>query len=277
MLEIAGDPGAAFVGELRGGAPLGVDVLMPRTPEVFEEKVKWKLEETDGPGEQERPNYRTLGDHLPEVRALYEEEARLGWMREYTDEEAKELFKNDLFVAGLAVVVEPTKIRVVHDGSNAVKVNHRIRPRDQTRAPGAGELRRILREQAQNGAKMFAIAGDVSKAHRRIKIQRQDWGFQACRLEPGKVWVNRIGTYSMGSAAYWWARASAAAMVRLARYFLGPDLLFDFPLYFDDFLCIARARRQVETAGFSVFFLTVLGFPCAWKKVHRIQLDWVLV
>ena len=65
---------------------------MDRTPRVFEDKTRWKLE--------------------------------------------------------LAVVQEAWKIRVVHDGSNGVHVNHRIRPRDQARSPGAGDLRTIVRSKA---------------------------------------------------------------------------------------------------------------------------------
>ena len=80
LLAKAGDPDANFFGELRHGVPLGVDMEMPRTPEVFEEKVKWRLEETDGPGEPERQNYVTLEEHLADVRALFAEEAGHGWI-----------------------------------------------------------------------------------------------------------------------------------------------------------------------------------------------------
>ena len=265
LLTKVGDPDAPLFEDLRHGVPLGVDMQMPRTPDVFEEKAKWKLEETDGPGEPERANYGTLGDHIQEVKTLFKEEAKLGWMREYDDHEAKKIYGENLFIAALAVVKEPGKIRVVHDGSNVVRVNHRIRPRDQTRSPGAGDLRRILRDRAAAGSKMFAIAGDISKAHRRIKIREQDWGFQACRLEHGKTWVNCVGTYGMGSAAYWWARSAAAMLIRLPHYLLGPDLLLELLLYVDDFLILARTGPQVEAAGFLIFVFVVLGVPFSWR------------
>ena len=84
----------------------------------------------------------------------------------------------------LAVVQEAWKIRVVHDGSNGVHVNHRIRPRDQVRSPGAGELRAILRSKAALGKKLFVVSGDVSKAHRRIKIRQEDWGSRHAASAP---------------------------------------------------------------------------------------------
>ena len=63
------------------------------------------------------------------------EEAALGWMEERTDEDAKAEFGDRLFIAALAVVVEPTKLRVVRDGSHVVQVNNRIRPRIRSALP----------------------------------------------------------------------------------------------------------------------------------------------
>ena len=276
LLLRVGDPDAEFFEQLREGVPLGVDETMPRTPDVFEEKVKWKLGEVEGPGEAFKDNYRSLKGHEKEVRDLFHKEAREGWMLELSNDEAKATFKDKLFIAAIAVVEEPGKIRVVHDGSNTVHVNHRIRPRGQTRSPGVGEIRRILREQAATGAKLFGIAGDVSKAHRRIKVRMADWGYQACRLDPDKVWVNCVGTYGMGSAAYWWSRASGGAMVRLPHYLLGPELLLELLLYVDDFLLIARTRSQVRAAGFVIFVMCLLGIPFSWRKFRGgTDLSWI--
>ena len=54
MLKRAGDPDWEFLCRLKNGLPLGVDKTMDRTPRVFEEKTRWKLEEVDGPGAHER-------------------------------------------------------------------------------------------------------------------------------------------------------------------------------------------------------------------------------
>ena len=53
--------------------------------------------------------------------------------------------------------------------------------RDRARSPGAGEMRTLLREwqEWRGGAKMFAVIGDASKAHRKIKVKKEDWGYQA--------------------------------------------------------------------------------------------------
>ena len=276
ILTKAGDPDAGFFDMLKVGVPLGVDGAMPRTPQVYEEKVRWKLGDVDRPGEPERENYRSIVGHEAAVKELFEAEEQEGWMKRYTNKQAKELFGENLFVAALAVVQEPGKIRVVHDGSNAVNVNHRIKPKDQVRSPGAGELRRILREQSSSGARLFGIAGDVSKGHRRVKVRASDWGFQACRLDLEHIWVNCVGTYGMASAAYWWARASGGAMIRLPHYLLGAELLLELLVYVDDFILLARTQAQVKAAGFLVFLLSLLGVPFSWKKFRGgTELSWI--
>ena len=73
----------------------------------------------------------------------------------------------------------------------------------------------MMQEMAELGRHSSCWAGDVTKAHRGIKVRKEDWGYQACRLRPGTVWLNKVGTYGMGSAAYYWARFSAGAQVRL--------------------------------------------------------------
>ena len=276
ILEKAGDPDWRFFIDLKKGVNLGVDQELPRAGEIFEEKVKWKLDLVDGPGAHEQANYGTFHAHQEAVRELFLKEAELGWMVEMSDEAAQAEYGDKLFVAGLAVVQEPGKIRVVHDGSNGVHVNHRIRLRDQVRSPGAGELRAILKKAATEDSKMFMLAGDVSKAHRRIKVRREDWGFQACRLEPGKVWLNCVGTYGMTPAGYYWARAAAGGLVRLAHYLLGPEGLHELLIYVDDFIVFAESQKEVEMSGFLVFIWCVLGFTFRWNKFKGgTGTDWI--
>lgn len=134
-----------------------------------------------------------------------------------TNEQATRKYRNRLHIAALAVIDEGDKVRVIHDGSNHVMVNNRIRPRDQLRSPGAGELRALLREKRETGRPLWALAGDVAKAHRRVKIREADWGYQACRIDPDHVWVKCVGTDGVASAAYYWSRAAAAIVVRAAH------------------------------------------------------------
>eukprot|EP00974_Lingulodinium_polyedra_P112103 10845226-Lingulodinium_polyedra.AAC.1 len=91
---------------------------MPRTPAVFEEKTSWNLDPVDGDGVREADNYRSVEGHIREVENLFRAEEALGWMVEMSNEDAVKAYGQKLYVASLAVVVEPKKLRVVHDGTN---------------------------------------------------------------------------------------------------------------------------------------------------------------
>jgi hypothetical protein len=184
---------------------------------VFEPKTSWRLIEPLEQAVQEAPNYSTLREHIDAVRAQFRAEQELGWMLELSDEEAHSRFGKNLFLGSLAVLEERDKLRVLHDGSHQVLVNHRIRPPDQQRMPGPPEVRTILERSVVTGHRLFGVKADVSKAHRRVKVHPSEWGMQACRIEAGRVWVNCVGTFGMGSAAYWWGRLGAC-LVRLAHY-----------------------------------------------------------
>ena len=64
----------------------------------------------------------------------------------------------------------------------------------------------VLAEDQEIGGSHFALKGDVGGAHRRVLTRREDHGRQACQLRPGRVWLNQVGTFGIGSAAYWWSR-----------------------------------------------------------------------
>ena len=194
-------------------------ITLPRTPVVFDEKTKWSLDGLDGDPDREVENYRSTKGFEERIEALFQEEEKLGWMLELEEEEAKKRYGDNLYLAGLGVVEEKDKVRVVHDGTHGVGVNNRIKVLDQVKSPTAGEIRALMREKHEmnSGNKQFLLMGDVSKAHRRVKVRKQDWGFQACRLRPGKVWLNCVGTYGIASAGYWWGA--------LGRRTAGPPFL----------------------------------------------------
>ena len=46
------------------------------------------------------------------------------------------------------------------------------------------------------------------KAHRRIKVQSNEWRYQVAQLD-GEWWINKVGTYGMASAQLYWGRMAA--------------------------------------------------------------------
>ena len=72
------------------------------------------------------------------------------------------------------------------------------------------EIKAVLVHAKRDSLKVFGLKADIKKAHRRCRVRQEDWGFQACKVEEGRTWLNEVGTFGIGSAAYWWGRAAAA-------------------------------------------------------------------
>ena len=146
-------------------------------------------------------------DHRDFAKEKFEEEVRDGMMEKMTVEEFVGRYGENRAIAALAVIVEDEdkgKKRLTHDATHGVRVNHRIKCRDKIRAPGAREKKQILLETLERGEVAFSIVGDISKAHR------------GCQLgilgEDNVVYVNKVGTFGVNCASYWWTRIAAAGL-----------------------------------------------------------------
>ena len=180
--------------------------------------------------------------------------------------EARQNFGQRLAVASLgAIEKKDGACRVVHDGVHGVAVNSAIRVRDQLRSPSAGELRTVLQELP---GQCFGLTGDVARAHRLVKIAEEDWGLQACKTgvgRPSKLWLNKVGTFGISSAAYHWSRFMSG-LGRAAFYLLGRTEIYML-IYVDDLLWLARvSQKRIEKVCLVIFFFVVLGLPFSWHK-----------
>ena len=81
LLKQFGDPDWELPESMAEGVPLGVGVELPRTPAVYEEQVKWSLEEDYDGAIHEVSNYESVRGHESEVLRLFQEEEQEGWMR----------------------------------------------------------------------------------------------------------------------------------------------------------------------------------------------------
>ena len=172
------------------GVPLGVKERLPRTPAIFERKLKQRRYDDDlEEGHPEsRDNYKSLGGKVEDIEAQFEREQQDHMMRLVTDAQAQDEYGENLVTAALgAIRKSETSFRVNHDGTHGVRVNPRIIPRDQMRMPGMPEQRTILGLARRAGGVHFGLAGDVIEAHRRCRVRRSDHGFQACRPRAGQV------------------------------------------------------------------------------------------
>ena len=71
-------------------------------------------------------------------------------------------------------------VRPLHDGTHGVAVNPNLRVRDQARCPASTDVKHVVGEVEQHRGRSWGLKADVSRAHRRYKHRREDWGLMAC-------------------------------------------------------------------------------------------------
>ena len=265
------------------GVPVGYNTKMPRTPAVFPRKTRWRnYDESEEKWDMD--NYRSaalLGDVLQEQ---FEAEGALGMMYETTLALAQKDYPGDRLrvAANGAIEKSDSSWRIIHDGTHGVLVNVGIKPRDQQRMPVAGDARAIMEEcSASRPGAHFSLDGDISKAHRRYLHRRADWGLQGCRaraatgdLPESKLWINRVGTFGMGSASYWWSRL-AAGIQRFAFSFYGLEWFWSL-LYADDLHAQSHGATMYTDLLLIFLLWTITGAPFSWRKCRGgLTLDWV--
>ena len=257
------------------GVRVGVGCRLPRTPAVFERKLKWRSLD-DTPFDPQRENYASAVGAAKQLQAQFEEERALGMCFDVTLADAQQSYPSDsLRLASLAAMDKgDSTFRVLHDGTHGVRVNNDTQPRDQTRMPSAGELRRVLEHARSIGGLHFSLQSDVHKAHRRFKNAQRDWGYQACQVFEGTVWLNRVGTFGVGTACYWWARL-AACLARAGLTVTDFEELWQL-LFADDVLWIAAGPNFVDLILSCLFTWTLFGTPFKWVKCRGgLQQDWL--
>eukprot|EP00438_Fugacium_kawagutii_P028975 Skav210536 [mRNA] locus=scaffold3045:358236:363217:- [translate_table: standard] len=258
------------------GVRLGTEVGdIPRIEAVYEEKNSWSLPlPTEGKWEEEqvRGNYRSAQDHLEKVKVQIDKDVAKGHIIQVTLEEARRRYGTDLKVASLAAVPKDTEwdeVRVVHDATHGVEVNHQIRVNNRMRFPLFDDLEAVVRQFLDEAdSRKVAVAFDYKGAHRLVPIHEDDWGKQAFRLgSEEEVYLNCVGTFGVASAAFWWSRL-AATLQRTCWVFLRyKDPLYGL-LYADDGLFLSSGPFFMVNILAALLFLVVLGAPLSWPKTR---------
>ena len=277
-----------FLVQAETGLPVRILEPLPRTPHVFEPQEKWPLE--NSPWEPALawawvPNYGSTREHLDFAKEKFQEEIEEGLMEKMSPDTFRE--RENTAIAALAVIVEDEekgKKRLIHDATHGVRVNHRIKCRDKLRAPGARDKKQLLLEAMDRKEVPFSIVGDIKKAHRRFKHLAKEHGFLACQLDSPDgpegqldescVYINKVGTFGVNCASYWWTRIAACG-IRATHHLLGRcprDLL----LYADDLESVATTKRGRIAIVLSYCYLTAFGYPFKWSKTtKRYRVEWL--
>ena len=146
LLTAAHDPDVS-IGSFAAGVRVGPGVRLPRLPALYKAKKRWSLSEQSDPVahleevqatvQTWRRNYPAVATLSAEVTEVLEDHARRGQVLKLTEHEAKSRYPG-LVVASLGAnkTEKPGGVitaRVLHDGTNGVSLNRRIRLRDQER------------------------------------------------------------------------------------------------------------------------------------------------
>ena len=286
LVRAAVDPDANFLDGITAGVPVGASGPLPRTPAIFEKKVKWALPEAgkDWSGRW-ADNYSSVRERPDVLRKLFEEDEKEGMMVKITLGEATSRYGDHLVLAALGAIQKSANseaFRIIFDGTHQAQVNNRIRVQDRLRYPTHQDAAAVLQEVSEIGEPRFTLVLDVRKAHRLVPIAEKDWGYQACRIddeygdqgEP-TVWLNKAGTFGIGSAAYWWGREGALLM-RLAHYLLGPRFMLMLLFYVDDGRATNTGPYFERGLLLPLLIFAVLHVPTSWKKVGGwIGYEWI--
>ena len=289
MAEVCEDEDAEWLsGMAEKGVPLGVDEELPRVEKVFEPKEKWNLDFVEEAlRDSVAENYKSAEESAGDIERQVLEEVDKGSIIVMSEEEVKEKYKGRLAIAALGAVPKEmgsSVVRVTHDGSFSVDVNHRIKVRDRMRFPMIDDAAAVLLQvedevERSKGAVRFSLIYDVSRAHKLVPVEEKDWGLQAFRMPggkaPGKVFLHTRGTFGISSAAYWWQRL-AAVVVRTAHRLAGREMGVLHLLFADDGWLVAVGEFFWRRLLFWLFVLEVMEVPLSYKKIRGgTRIQWI--
>eukprot|EP00913_Durusdinium_trenchii_P018268 g17163.t1 len=288
VAQVLADEDYEFLEEVAPrGVPLGVDEELPRTPAVYEEKLKWTVEQT----EEEfhdilADNYVSAEENSGDIARQVLEEVQKGTILRLSERDAREKFGGRLAVAALGAVpkeIGTTRVRLIHDGTYSVDVNRRIRVRDRMRFPLIDDAAAILRQveeekRERKEAIRFSVLYDIASAHKLVPVREEDWGLQAFRLpgeDSGDIFVHTRGTFGIASAAYWFGRA-IGVVVRCCHRIMGRYMGVLHLIYADDGWLTATGVRFWKKILLWLFLFELLEIPVTWKKVRGgAEVDWI--
>ena len=270
-LTVFGDPDAPTLVDIEDsfatGVPLGVDAPLPRTPQVYPEKVKHrKLDDSEF--NPIANNYQSAQVSSTELEAKFREEEALGRMYPTTFSTLKQEFGEErIRIAAMAAIAKPDgTVRPLHDGTHSVQVNNRIVYRDQIQCPGPAEVAAVVRESVETLEAPFCVSADIKAAHRLVKVRRCDWPYMCCKANTDSptVWVNRVGTFGISSAPYWWAKLFA--MVGRFVGHLMMNAWFLHLVYVDDLHGSFVGREKFTNLWVWILAFELVGTPFAYHK-----------
>ena len=249
------------------GVPVGVEHELPRTPQVFRKREKFRqLDITEF--QPDMKNYATAELSSDQLEEHFRKDEQLGRMIPTTLAEAKQEFGEDaVLLAAMGAIQKPdNSIRPLHDGTHGINLNNKIRILDRLEVPGPEEVIELVAMAAETRDAAFCMSADIAQAHRCVLIRKADWARLACRSSSDSrtLWLNCVGTFGVSSAAYWWTRLFGCVGRWVLRV-LGRRWSMQLA-YVDDLHILCIGPEKFITLWMSILAYEVIGTPFSYRK-----------
>ena len=250
------------------GMPLGCEKPMPRAPQVFARRSKFrKLDET--PFDPCMINYTSAEMSADQLEAQFREDERAGMMVATTEGAVKQEFgEGQLLIAAMGALVKPSgQIRPLHDGTRGIRLNNSIKVLDRLEHPGPADIVEVVAQAADTGEAPFCLCANIAMAHRRAKIRRKDWPKLGCksRSDFKVVWLNCVATFGVSSAAILWARLFGCVGRWVLRA-LGPEYNLQV-IFVDDLHVVVVGPRKFKILWMILCAYLLVRTPFAFHKL----------
>ena len=270
-LQLLGDPDWRILTEdqesFATGVPVGYNAPLPRVAAVFPPKERNKrLDESIFM--EDSANYKSADALADKLEQQFREEEALGRMFPTTLGALQSQYPGEkILIAPMGALEKPNGgVRPLHDATHHVQVNHAIRYQDQLQYPGPGDAAALVESARLSGEACFAMSADIASAHRLVKIRKADWRLLCCRAHSQSpvLWVNRVGTFGVSSASYWWTRLFGL-VGRMVTWVLrrAPNLQI---VYVDDLHMLVWGRDKFVWLWMMVATYEILGTPFGYHK-----------
>ena len=249
------------------GVPVGYEEPIPPVPEVFRPRLKQSNLDSSDYLEEAR-NYRSAVENMEGLEQKFREDESKGMMYPTTMGVLKEKYPGKpILVAAMGAIKKPDgSVRPIHDGTHFVQVNNGIQFTDKLDYPGPPDVAGAVRASRDTLEAVFTMSADIKAAHRLVKIRESDWRLLVCKADSDSqvCWVNKVGTFGVSSAPYWWSRLFGLAGRLVARVLL--DRWVIQLVYVDDLHVVTVGEQKFETLWMALAAYEILGTPFGYGK-----------
>ena len=270
-LKIQGDPDfeilVASKDSFATGVPVGYEEPIPPAPAVFRTRTKQSNLDASEYVEEAR-NYKSAVENQEGLENKFREDEAQGMMYPTTMGVLRERYPGKpILVAAMGAIKKPDgSVRPIHDGTHFVQVNNGIQFTDKLDYPGPPDVAGAVRAARDTQDSFFTVSADIKAAHRLVKIRESDWRLLVCKANSDSevCWVNKVGTFGVSSAPYWWSRLFGLAGRLVARVLLNRWVVQ--LVYVDDLHVVCVGEEKFVTLWMAIAAYEALGTPFGYKK-----------